>query len=183
MKALKIIVLVLLILIGLILVIAAVLPSEYKVVRSTTINKPVEEVYSVIADYNQRRAWDPWFEKEPDAEIVLEGTAGIVGSKYSWKGEEIGSGSMVLEKAVENEHIQAHLHFITPMESEATIKWDVSATEAGTRVDWIMEGKNAYPLGRYMGLLMDGWIGPDLVKGLENLKKYTETKELELKEE
>ena len=52
----------------------------------------------------------------------------------------------------------------------------VQLTPAGgsTKVDWSMEGENAYPLGRYMGLLMDGMIGADLVQGLENLKTYIE---------
>jgi uncharacterized protein YndB with AHSA1/START domain len=183
MKALKVIALVLLIIIGLILAIAAALPSEYKVVRTTTINKPAECVYGVLADYGQRKQWDPWIAKEPGAKITLEGTAGAVGSKYTWEGEEIGSGSMVIEKVVENQHIQSHLHFLTPWESEATIKWDLTPTESGIQVDWIMEGKNAYPLGRFMGLMMDGMIGPDLVQGLENLKTYVEAKKPEMKQE
>jgi len=183
MKALKIIVLVLLIIIGLILAVAAALPSEYKVVRTTTINKPAECVYGVLADYGQRKAWDPWIAKEPGATITLEGSEGTIGSKYTWDGEEIGSGSMTIEKVVENEHIQAHLHFLTPWESEATIKWDLTPSESTTKVDWIMEGKNAYPLGRFMGLMMDGMIGSDLVQGLENLKTYVEEKTPEMKEE
>ena len=170
---------VLIIIVALILIVAALLPKEYTVVRSTTINKPVESVYSVVADYGQRKAWDPWIAMEPDAAITLEGAEGIVGSKYTWDGKEIGSGSMLIEKAIENEHIQAQLKFTAPWESEAVVKWNLTPEGEGTKVDWIMEGKNAYPLGRYMGLMMDGMIGKDLVQGLENLKAYIEGMEEE----
>lgn len=174
MKALKIIAFVLLGLVVLVLITAALLPRSYTVVRSTTINKPAESVYAVLSDYGQRTAWDPWIEREPEAKVTFEGEMGMVGSKYTWAGDEIGTGSMVIEKLVENESIQAHLNFVTPMESEATIKWQLTPEGNGTKVDWIMEGKNDYPLGRFMGLMMDGWIGKDLDQGLKNVKAYIE---------
>jgi len=30
------------------------------------------------------------------------------------------------------------------------------------------------PMGRWMGLMMDGWVGPDYETGLSNLKSLVE---------
>jgi hypothetical protein len=44
-----------------------------------------------------------------------------------------------------------------------------------THVTWYADGDMGFnPINRYFGLFMDGFIGPDLAKGLANLKKKVE---------
>jgi carbon monoxide dehydrogenase subunit G len=55
--------------------------------------------------------------------------------------------------------------------------FDLEAEGEGTRVTWTVEmdmGNN--PVGRWMGLMMDGMVGKDFDAGLANLKAKAEGK-------
>jgi len=51
----------------------------------------------------------------------------------------------------------------------------LSPDGVGTRVVWgFTTDMGAGPVGRWMGLLMDNWVGGDYQRGLENLKAVVE---------
>ena len=52
MKILKNLLIIIVAIIALLLIVAVFLPSEYRVERSVEINKPAEEVYNYVADFN-----------------------------------------------------------------------------------------------------------------------------------
>jgi effector-binding domain-containing protein len=71
-------------------------------------------------------------------------------------------------------HIKTKLEFDGGGPSFATFTLD--AVEGGTRIVWALDtevGMN--PVGRYMGLMMDGWVGKDYERGLEKLKALVES--------
>lgn len=176
MKVLKIILIVIVLLVGVVLAVAAFLPSEYKVSRSIEINRPVEVVFKNIDNFKNRPAWDPWLSQDPDAEVTYAGPDSGVGASYSWKGETIGSGTMTIEEVVENESIKSKLEFTEPRMSASMVCWKLESTANGTKATWTNRGKLGYPIERFFGLMLDGMLGPDFEKGLQSLKKVIEAK-------
>jgi uncharacterized protein YndB with AHSA1/START domain len=175
MKAVRIIFVLLAGLVALFFLIAVFLPGEYTVERELTIQKPVDQVFNLAADYELRETWDPWVEKDSTAIVTVTAAEGLIGSKWAWGGDEIGAGNSVIDKVDSNKAIHSTITFTEPRESQIQIVWTFEEVEGGTRVVWSMTGEANYPVGRYFALFVDGMVGPDLEKGLANLKNVLET--------
>ena len=96
MKILKIVGISLGALVGIVLLAAAFLPSEFTVSRSIEIAKPADSVYATVTDFSVFTQWSPWVEKEPNIKVTLSGDKGTVGSSYAWVGTITGQGSMTI---------------------------------------------------------------------------------------
>ncbi len=108
---------------------------------------------------------------------TLEGEDGTVGAKYSWKGNsKVGEGSMTITKIEPGKALEHDLKFIEPFESHATTYMTTEPVEGGTKVTWGMKGESNFMSRIFMTLMggMDGAIGKDYEKGLENLKTICE---------
>ena len=174
MKVIKSILLVLIALIALVLIVALFLPSEYEVSRSTEIGKSPELVYKSLNTFQNRTEWDPWAEMDPSSEAIITGPDSGVGASWAWKGKKTGEGNLTIMKVEENKHIESALVFTAPMAMESKVFWDLEATATGTKVKWTTSGELDYPMGKIYGLFIDGSLGPDLEKGLANLKGLLE---------
>ncbi len=158
----------------LLLIIGVLLPSEFKVERSTSINVPVEKVFVQVADLNNYVKWNTWSEQDPEAKVTLSMPSSGVGSSWSWEGEIIGKGSLSIVKFEDRKSIETIVMFYEPRQSEASGFWEFESTEKGANVSWTLKGNLSYPIERYMGFFIDDILGGDLEKGLANLKKRCE---------
>jgi len=158
----------------LLLIIAVLLPADFRVERSTTINAPVEKVFEQVADLNNYKEWNPWSEQDPDANTTLSEQSRGKGSIWTWNGEIIGVGSLEIVKLEEGKSIETKVTFFEPMESTSFGFWQFENTDNGTSVSWAFEGSLSYPVERFMGFFMDDMLGKDFEKGLANLKKRCE---------
>lgn len=175
MKALKIIGIIILVLIALFLLVALALPSEYRVERSIVVERQPEFVFNQIGNFNNFEKWNPWMEREPDAKSIVTGTPMTPGHKWEWEGEKTGKGFLEIEEIDPGRMVDSKLVFQEPNTMEADNIMTLRKTGAGTKVTWKMTGELGYPGGRYIGLFLDGMLGPDFEKGLKNLKEHTET--------
>jgi len=171
MKALKGIFYVILAIIALVFVVAIFLPSEYKVERSAEINKPVTMIFGYVSDFNNFHSWNPWTPLEPNHSYTVSGDSGQVGHKYLWEGEIIGSGNMIFTKFIPFDLIKSDINFLSPQKAKGVVEWAFDGTENSTTVSWSLTGSADYPLGRYYGLMMDGFLGPSFEEGMNSLKK------------
>jgi len=169
MKVLKIILGIVVAIVALFLVVAIFLPSEVTVERSAVIEAPDSVIFDYITDFNNRTDWDPWFEMEPEAKVTLTEVTQGVGAGYAWEGEVIGSGDMVIDEVEENKSIKSTLKFYTPQAGEGKVLWLLEPVENGTNLSWSFTSEMGYPVERYFGLMMEGMLGPQLEKGLENV--------------
>ncbi len=174
MKALKIVLLAVGALAALFLVIAAFLPSNYAVERSIEISKAPEVVFGQVVDFNNYLKWNPWSKMEPNAKNTISGAQGEVGASWHWEGDTVGTGSLTIAKIEPNKMIQSKLAFLAPYQSEASDSWTFESTTAGTKVIWHNTGELPYPVMRYMGLMMEGMLGPQFEQGLRDLKAQCE---------
>lgn len=155
---------------------AFVLPQNVHVERSTVIAAQPIAVFEIVNDLTRAKDWGPWYKREPDMQLTLEGPPQGVGAKISWKSETQGEGSQEIIESTEFSRVRTKLDFGGQGTAFATI--NLEAVEGGTKVTWSMDtdvGMN--PVGRYMGLMFDTWVGKDYEEGLANLKKLVEDHE------
>ncbi|MBK8944537.1 MAG: SRPBCC family protein [Ignavibacteriae bacterium] len=174
MKILKIIFKILLVIIVLFLVVALFLPSEYKVERNIEINKPASVVFNYVSDFNNFRDWNPWSPFEPAHKVEVTGDSATVGQKYYWEGEIIGSGQMVFTELKPFDLIKADIEFLTPQQGKGIVDFVFEANGNSTKFSWAIIGEADYPVGRYMGLMMDSFLGTNFEEGAKTLKEKCE---------
>ncbi|OBQ56464.1 SRPBCC family protein [Tamlana sp. s12] len=171
MKALKYILLLLLIIfIGTAMYIA-VQPNEFSFSRSRTIKAPASLLYNKVNDYKHWPEFSPWIEHEPDATLTYEDkTAGVDGG-YSWSGEVLGEGKMKTLSVDKNKAISQKITFVKPFKSQSDINWTFENTEEGTKVTWAMQGEQDFMTKMYT--IFAGSIeentSPDFERGLFKL--------------
>ncbi|MEO0911734.1 MAG: SRPBCC family protein [Pseudomonadota bacterium] len=165
-------------LLALIVVLAGVaflLPREVSVARTIQIDAPPEAVFGHVDNLQAFAEWSPWGALDPDMSQSFSGPERGVGNRMEWQSEaaNVGSGTQEIVAVKENEAVETALDF-GPM-GTADAQWLLAAKEGGTEVTWAFQtdmGMN--PISRYMGLMMDGWVGADYEKGLANLKARVE---------
>lgn len=151
------------------------MPREVTVTRDIVINAPAEEVFPLVNSLQEGQKWSPWLERDPDVELTYEGPESGVGNKMSWASEvdTVGNGTQEITVSTQNERVETALDFGTMGTAKAA--FILAADGAGTKVTWnLVSDMGNNPMGRWMGLMMDGWVGPDYEKGLGNLKALVE---------
>ncbi|MBL4624231.1 MAG: SRPBCC family protein [Flavobacteriales bacterium] len=172
MKALKIIGIILVLIIGGIML----LPSDVRVERSITINANTDIVFNQVNNLKNWEIWSPWGKK--DRTIYGKGYSGPdagVGCKHCWDSEveEVGKGCLTIVESLENVSMQTKLEFDGMNPGQGT--WVFNEVENGIEVIWGMNmDMGMSPIGKFFGLLMDGMIGPDFETGLSSLKDLCE---------
>lgn len=174
MSILKKISYVVLAIIALFFIVALFLPTEYRVERSIEINKPIDNVYGYVADFNNFHAWNPWTPLEPGHKFEVTGDSATVGQKYYWNGEIIGSGEMEFTELKQNQSIQSSIAFLSPEQGSGIVDFTFEGDMNKTKVSWSLNGDAGYPIGRYFGLMMDSILGKDFETGMEKLKEKCE---------
>ncbi|MCA9735555.1 MAG: SRPBCC family protein [Deferribacteres bacterium] len=177
MNALKKIIYVIIAIIVLFFVVGIFLPADYTLEREVTIEKPVDVVFSQVANFENRVKWSPWAAMDPDAKNSFEGTPGEVGSKWIWEGDpqKIGMGSLEIVELNLNENLKTKLEFVSPRAGIANGGFTFEAVEGGTKATWHFNQKLSYPVERYLGvLLLDKMLAPSFESGLQRLKAQCE---------
>ncbi len=172
MKALKIILVILVVIVGGYSAWMATLDSEYAVERTEIINASPEEVYAVVSNFATWKKWSKWHKMDPDMEVTYNGDSIGEGASYSWKGEKAGAGTQTITAAVPNESMETHIAFEGMGESDGY--WKFEPTEDGqTKVTWGFTGEFPF-FFRIFGQGMDESVGGDFEEGLANLKTLVE---------
>ena len=93
-----------------------------------------------------------------------------------WRSDNknVGNGTATITESIENQGIKTALDFGS--QGTANAWFNLEPQDQATEVFWGFDtdmGMN--PIGRWMGLMMDGWVGEDYAQGLANLKELVET--------
>ncbi len=169
-------------LIGLVVVLGVVfvaggflLPREVEVARTIEINAAPEAVFSKVNSLKAGQEWSPWMGRDPEMVVNFAGPDEGVGAEMSWSSEnpQVGVGSQKIVVSEVNERVETELDF----GEMGTAKAAFLLAEAGgaTEVTWtLLADMGDGPMGRWMGLMMDNWVGADYEAGLSNLKVLVE---------
>ena len=175
MKALKFILIGVIVVVILVAVAALIAPTKTTVSRSLQIDANPKIILEHVKNLKKANTWSPWNDYDPNLEVSFEGEQGEVGSKSFWKGnDEVGEGYQMLTSYTP-ERVDIKLVFTAPWEAENAAFFDINPNEKGAMVTWGFEGETPYPMN-IMNLFydLDEMIGDDYMRGLQNLKSITE---------
>ena len=65
-------------------VVVALQPSEFRIVRSATISAPPPAVFAQVNDFHKWEAWNPWGKIDPAMKQTYEGAPAGTGAIYTW---------------------------------------------------------------------------------------------------
>jgi uncharacterized protein YndB with AHSA1/START domain len=177
MKALKIVGIIVLGLVGVVLILGLIAPKAYQVERFVIINAPRAAVFPHLQYFDKHLAWSPWTEYDPNMKVDISENDGTVGATYHWTGnDQVGEGEQKITAIQPEERVDIDLHFLKPWESKSTTYLALDDANDGTQVIWGISGKMPFPeniFGLFMD--MDAMLGKDFDKGLNKLKTIVET--------
>jgi len=154
---------------------AYLLPRHVIVERDTLIAAPPEVVFPHVNALRAFGAWSPWGVHDPGMEVSFSGPEAGVGNAMTWSSDHprVGSGRQEIVASVENESVRTALDFGDMGTAEAW--WILTPESGGTRLVWGLDADMGNgPIGRWMGLFMDTWIGNDYENGFVRLRSVIE---------
>ncbi|WP_374968317.1 SRPBCC family protein [Terrabacter sp. BE26] len=149
--------------------------KSFLITRETTVAAPPERIHSLLDDFHEWRKWSPWEGLDPAMDRTYAGTGSGAGAVYAWRGNrKAGEGRMEILES-EPRHVGIDLLFSAPMKAHNRVDFTLTPVEGGTHVEWAMTG----PQNLVMRLMSKVWsmeklVGPDLEKGLAQLKRTAE---------
>lgn len=158
----------------LLLIVSALLPAQYHVERSITVNATPNKVYPLLQNFAEWEKWSVWASLDPNQKVSVTGEPGKPGHKQEWDGPINGKGSMTIDAAESNVFLKMNLVFEEPQPMVATSKFELKPEGTKTIVIWHNEGALEYPIGRFFGLFLDSMLGKDFETGLAKLKEVVE---------
>ena len=154
---------------------AFLMPRNITVERALVIEAEPEAIFPHVNSLKMTEAWSPWLDRDPNVVLVYSGPETGVGNAMTWTSEhpQVGTGANVITASLPNERVETALDFGPMGTAEA---WITLATAgSGTEVKWgFTTDLGMNPVARWMGLMMDRWVGADYEDGLGRLKALVE---------
>ena len=157
-------------------IVAALQPADYRVVRSANISAPPAAVFAQVNDFHKWEAWSPWAKLDPAAKNSFDGAPAGPGAVYTWAGNsKVGEGRMTLTESHPDDLIRIKLDFIKPFPSTSTTEFTFKPAGDQTAVTWAMSGQKGFVSKAFcMFMNMDKTVGGDFERGLVQLKAVAE---------
>lgn len=161
----------------LVLILAAValgLPAHVTATRSIVINAPEYAIYPYLNNLRQFAEWSPWAARDPNMKMTYSGPPEGKGAKVEWESENprVGSGSMQIIEAEQSRNVDLAANFDG---LEGTSTYQLAPSGSGSKVTWsFVYATGSSPIKRWKGLMLDGFVGAEFSRGLENLKSKVE---------
>jgi hypothetical protein len=77
---LKIILIAIAVIVVAFVVVVALQPSEFRILRNATISAPAPAVFAQVNDFHKWEAWSPWAKLDPAAKNSFEGPSAGMGA-------------------------------------------------------------------------------------------------------
>lgn len=166
--------------IAVIVIAAAMRPTEIHYVRSITTRASADAAFAVFSDLARWDEWSPYNGKDPNLKKALSEPTTGVGARYAWEGnKDLGAGRMTITAVEPGRSVDMRLEFDRPFKCDNHVEWRVDDEGDVRRITWSMDGKSNALMPRIFGLFvdMDKMIGSDWERGLETLRGIVEAEE------
>lgn len=177
MKLLKQLLFILISCVVIILITALFVNKTYTIERKIVIQKNPEDVYNYLKFIKNQELWCDWQQLDPSMKKYYKGEDGTVGFVYTWlsNNEAVGEGEQELKLLKYPERIECEIHFTEPNEKNYFTYFQLNSKLAATELVWGYQGRTPWPFNLLNVFSNpEEEIGPDLEKGLKNLKKQLE---------
>ncbi len=168
MKFLKTVGIILLILLLLFLALSFIMPKEYTVSKSRTIDAPRSLVFGKVNDLSQNAAWNYWAVMDTTMKVTVGKPSIGKGGNYSWTSEKMGSGTYTTTDLVHGDQIDLKMEFESFPPGTGT--WTFEDADKGTEVNWSFNGSSKWPMNVF-NFIGKSALGKSFKNGLEMLDK------------
>ncbi len=151
------------------------LPQTARFERRIVVNATPDLVFAQVNTLNNWEKWSPWHSIDPNMKLTYAPQTTGAGAWYSWTSDDsnVGNGKLTITQSHPSRHIVTTMDF--GGNGIAGANYHFRPVAGGTEVVWDFNsdaGNN--PFMRYMGLMMESFVGKDYEKGLANLKALCE---------
>ena len=154
---------------GVIAILAAgtmLLPRNVRVERVATISAPPADIIAIASSAESYQKFNPYKKADAGFKYEVFGPATGVGSGFKFDSKD-GKGQAVVTK-VGADRVEYALDLGAMGKPNQTIL--VTPDGAGSKVSWALDADMGYnPIGRVMGLFLDGMIGKNHESGIKLL--------------
>lgn len=152
------------------------MPAQFSVSRTIRIAAAPTAVWPHIASLREWERWSPWERRDPHVERSYAGPEQGAGASSRWSGNRrAGRGQIEIVEAEPPHELVALVRHERPRRTTSTTTLTLTAHDGATEVDWAMTGEMNLAtrlIARCRPL--DGRVGPDFERGLQNLKRIVE---------
>lgn len=158
------------------LVIVAMQPADFKVVRSAAIQASPATLFEQVNDFHNWKNWSPWAKLDPNMTETHEGSPSGEGAIYSWLGNsKVGQGRMTMLESHPTDRLRIKLEFLKPFVATNEAVFTFQSQGNQTLVSWTMTGRKNFLFKAFcMFMNMDKTVGGDFEKGLAQMKALAE---------
>ena len=162
--------------IALLLVVVALQPGAFRVVRTATMRAAPPVVFAQVNDFHNWYAWSPWAKRDPAMKLTIGGAPAGKGASYAWRGNrEVGEGRMTITESRPHDLVRIKLEFLKPFAATNVAEFTFEPQGDETLVTWAMTGQKNFVMKAFcLFMNMDKMIGPDFEKGLAQMKSVVE---------
>ncbi len=150
------------------------LPKEYNVEQSITVDSIAIEIHPYVNDLRQWPKWSPWQKGEQAIKIFYGNVTRGIGATQSWQGPS-NKGRLKLTASSPENGIAYDIYFNdrnTP--SISAIQYHKLSRDK-TRVTWRLHGEVDVPvIGGFIALIISYRTSGMFLSGLQNLKRLVE---------
>jgi hypothetical protein len=162
--------------IGAVLVLAAMRPDTFQVRRSASISAAPDKIFPLINDLHRFNSWNPFEKKDPNLKGSYSGPESGKGARYAFEGNgNVGKGTLEILDSVPASNVTMALRMLEPFEVRNTVDFVLQPKGGTTEVTWAMHGPVPY-LAKIIHLFidMDRMVGTEFEAGLASLKTLAE---------
>lgn len=174
---LKLIAIATVLLVGGVLIAAALRPDSFRVQRSASIQAPPEKIFPLINDLRRFNTWNPFEKKDPNLKGRYSGAESGTGAAYAFAGNrDVGRGAIEIIDSEPASEVRMRLDMLEPFEAHNVVEFTLKPQGEATRVTWAINGRAPY-FAKIIHLFfdMDRMIGKDFDSGLAELKAIAES--------
>jgi hypothetical protein len=152
--------------------VSLLLPSTYRVERSTLINAPANAVFQRVADFQQWKSWNVW--ENAGGTAASSNPSSGINAWHEWK-----NGPQGAARATSTYEEGGNAFFYRLLFQDHAVlaigSFKVQPEGDGTRIAWTIADKvGINPVKRWFALTYSLKAGNELEGGLANLKKVCE---------
>jgi len=164
------------VLILIVLGLAAMKPSIFRVQRQASIQASADVIFHILTDFHRWELWSPWEKLDPHMQKTFSGLPTGPGAVYEWDGnKQVGAGRMEIMDTIAPSKVSMRLEFFRPFKCTNTVDFTLTQASGTTDVVWEMYGPQLF-MGKLMSVFinMDKMVGKDFETGLASLKRLAE---------
>jgi hypothetical protein len=162
--------------VGGILVLAALRPDTFQVRRTASIKAQPEQIFPLINDLHRFNTWNPFDKKDPSLKRSYSGPESGKGAAYAFDGDRnVGKGTLEITDSAPASKVTMALRMREPFRADNRVVFTLAPDGAATEVTWSMQGAVPY-FAKIIHLFidMDRMVGGEFEAGLASLKTLAE---------